>query len=711
MKSLLPILLILLIPCLGWSQSSMISGVINDYTPVVSIDYCNDIITVPNPTLFTENDRVLLIQMKGAIINTSNTDSFGSVLDYNNAGNYEIAQIASINGNQVTFVNPILRNYSLDGLVQLITVPQYTDAIITDTLTCQAWNGIIGGVLVFEVSNTLTMNADIDISGRGFRGGKASLNSPQPDSLCTWDAYYYPENSILAGDKGEGITGFSAAFKAGRGRLANGGGGGNQHNAGGAGGGNGGIGGRGGNEWDGCSSVDIGGFGGVQLDYSNTSNKLFLGGGAGGGHQNDDMGSDGESGGGMAIIIAESIQSNLHSIYSNGFEAEVSGLDAPGGGGAGGTVVLEVSLLVQPLEVEVNGGNGGNANSTISPPPHCHGPGGGGSGGVVWTNQNLPLLTTFTNGGIPGVDINLNSTCATPSWGATRGEDGLVLSGLVLQENTNNQIDTIFASMTSCNPSDTGVVFLQLLNHSGCDSFVSVITELAFGDIQFQFLSTCDSTQVGIDSIIFINNQGCDSLIIITTSLSNFSLTSQAVTICAGDSILIAGNYLFENGIYYDSFPSPGACDSIIVTEVILLPAYIDTCELMVTFGDTIFDFVVSGDTIIVQLGQTANGCDSVKVFVVEYDEAFAHFPSVFTPNGDGINDVFTALENNITDFYLAIYNRWGEKIFESFDVSYVWDGTYKGENVEMDTYVYYGELSLDNGIKRSYKGTITVLR
>ena len=61
--------------------------IINYYTAVLAFDICTNSITVADASLYNPGDTVLMIQMKGAVIDTSNTPAFGTILDYGNAGN------------------------------------------------------------------------------------------------------------------------------------------------------------------------------------------------------------------------------------------------------------------------------------------------------------------------------------------------------------------------------------------------------------------------------------------------------------------------------------------------------------------------------------------------------------------------------------------------------------------------------------------------
>ncbi len=88
--------------------------------------------------------------------------------------------------------------------------------------------------------------------------------------------------------------------------------------------------------------------------------------------------------------------------------------------------------------------------------------------------------------------------------------------------------------------------------------------------------------------------------------------------------------------------------------------------------------------------------------------------PNAFTPNGDGINDVFFPVINCRLDIYrLYIFNRWGDLIFESFNQDETWDGRYKGSDVTDGVYFYRMEyLHEETNENEDYKtGSVTILR
>jgi gliding motility-associated-like protein len=79
---------------------------------------------------------------------------------------------------------------------------------------------------------------------------------------------------------------------------------------------------------------------------------------------------------------------------------------------------------------------------------------------------------------------------------------------------------------------------------------------------------------------------------------------------------------------------------------------------------------------------------DTIEIIGNEGD-GMIFIPNTFTPNGKGPNDVFFAYGEGITSFRMRIFNRWGELLFETTDMNVGWDGRYKGEVVQNDTYVY----------------------
>ncbi|HEU0228503.1 MAG TPA: gliding motility-associated C-terminal domain-containing protein, partial [Arachidicoccus soli] len=102
-----------------------------------------------------------------------------------------------------------------------------------------------------------------------------------------------------------------------------------------------------------------------------------------------------------------------------------------------------------------------------------------------------------------------------------------------------------------------------------------------------------------------------------------------------------------------------------------------------------------------------------VKIVKIQ-NEVLLFAPNTFTPDGDKFNGTWSVSITgiNIYNFHLQIYNRWGELIFESFDPSGVWDGTYGGKIVPDGTYIWHIRTEdAINDNKYEFKGTVNVIR
>lgn len=327
------------------AQKVNLSGIINNYARVLQLDNCKNYIKVDNSFGFEAGDKAILIQMKGASINTDDSSTFGDMIDFKGAGNAEVVEISSVQNDLINLkYSPLLDYYPSDAPVQLVSLPGYDTATITSKLTAKPWDGLTGGVLAFDIRLALDISGTIDISGRGYRGGSPQNAIPNKNQIYSALGYRYSKLlTDSAGEKGEGIAILKDSYASGRGAPANAGGGGNAHNSGGGGGGNGGDGGKGSLEFGG-TNFDLGGRPGRHINYDTfiaiKKAKIFMGGGGGGGHHNNQLATAGGAGGGIAYIRANNmIIRQGAQIFSNGDDVfAIAGNDGSGGGGAGGTI-------------------------------------------------------------------------------------------------------------------------------------------------------------------------------------------------------------------------------------------------------------------------------------------------------------------------------------------------------------------------------------
>jgi len=104
---------------------------------------------------------------------------------------------------------------------------------------------------------------------------------------------------------------------------------------------------------------------------------------------------------------------------------------------------------------------------------------------------------------------------------------------------------------------------------------------------------------------------------------------------------------------------------------------------------------------------------DTVTVFIDENcsESPVVFIPNIFTPNLDGNNDVLYVRSEHIKELNFSIYNRWGEKVFESQNKNEGWDGNYKGQPCSPDVYVYHVAIVFEDGTEESRKGNVTLVR
>ena len=504
-----------LIPNIIWAQRGIdgprtISGtvIVNEYTQLTgNANAGTTTLTVAANTLNANNrfgagnvlaqgDLIMIYQAQGATMDAvteqwggfsePNTSAWGAVLNYNNAGNYEFAEVVSVAGTTTITISCGLRNsYSSNGHAQVIRIPRYTTLTVNNAgiLTGDAWNGITGGIVCVEVDGTTTVNAGGTIHANflGFRGGQCT-----EDNSVVGGSYFATNNNAEGAEKGESIGGFTTEYLAVTaqycmGAPANGGGGGTSHNAGGGGGANGGTGnwngngipdpaypsawgvetgfaasvsggGRGGysfsnsnqnantlgpnsGTWGGDNRRVRGGLGGRPLDYS--SGKIFFGGGGGAGDQNNSYGGPGGRGGGIVYILTYGNINGAGTVTANGQNGtsslttptpstNYSGKDGAGGAGGGGAILINTTGTASGISLTANGGQGGNQNfvhGSLHFSAINDGYGPGGGGGGGYIAVSGGTPTATTNGGNNGT-TNSDALTEFPPNGATRGTAG-----------------------------------------------------------------------------------------------------------------------------------------------------------------------------------------------------------------------------------------------------------------------------------------------
>jgi gliding motility-associated-like protein len=108
-----------------------------------------------------------------------------------------------------------------------------------------------------------------------------------------------------------------------------------------------------------------------------------------------------------------------------------------------------------------------------------------------------------------------------------------------------------------------------------------------------------------------------------------------------------------------------------------------------------------------------AAGCTASDTINVYVDCSDIYFPSAFTPNKDGLNDLFGAIGNvnALTSFSLQVFGRWGQLVFSTNNPFEKWDGKQNGIDMDLGVYVFMATYSINNQIAKNKKGTIMLMR
>ncbi len=488
---------------------SAANTIVNEYTSVTAPFTAagSTSITVANSALnangrfalgLQPGDLIMIMQMQGVVMNNQfsviPTDTtWGKIVntgDYYSCGRYEFHQVISVpNATTIIFDCGLTYDYILGAAgrtAQVIRVPRYTALTVNvgGVLTCDDWNGAVGGILAVEVQGNTIINGTVDATAKGFRGGSLIGDNNTQFGVNTT----YSTNNSLGAEKGEGVAGYQVEYDNQGGRYCrapavNGGGGGDGHNAAGGGGANApnstsptavwsgnGIpdlsgpswtaawnieppvntmslrttvnsagGGRGGYSFSGSNGNAIvnppgnnaawggdsrnhqaTGLGGRPLYYGN--GRLFLGGGGGAGDQNNLGGGNGGDGGGLIYLM----------VFGN-----ITGT---------GTVVS-------------NGQNGFNGQGGTGVITGIDAAGGGGAGGTIVLNAVGGVANSIiatTNGGLGGDQvINLpfsTNEAEGPGGGGGGGYISVSSGSPTRTSNGGNNGSTNSASLTEFTP-------------------------------------------------------------------------------------------------------------------------------------------------------------------------------------------------------------------------------------------------------------------
>ncbi|MBI5916846.1 MAG: gliding motility-associated C-terminal domain-containing protein, partial [Bacteroidetes bacterium] len=306
------------------------------------------------------------------------------------------------------------------------------------------------------------------------------------------------------------------------------------------------------------------------------------------------------------------------------------------------------------------------------------------------------------------------------------------------------------------------VTDVVLTGNNGCDSTVTVtVQELAVltGAVTLQGCQgetlTYQGTVIQPGSSVnftFTSSNGCDSIVTVTAlqPIPTVS-TTELVEICEGGSALIFGQATSSPGDYSQTFTGSNGCDSThTVTLAVANNLVLDfPSDVTIELGGTVvLDPIVFPPTGLMFNWQedptlscldcrnpTASplltttytltvsdleGCAATDSYTVFVDKSRGvYIPNSFSPNDDGFNDVFMIFSDgrSVKQIHsFLVFSRWGESVFQIYntlpdDIAYGWNGTHRGEVLDVGVFVYFADIEFVDGVKRLYKGDVSLVR
>jgi len=181
---------------------------------------------------------------------------------------------------------------------------------------------------------------------------------------------------------------------------------------------------------------------------------------------------------------------------------------------------------------------------------------------------------------------------------------------------------------------------------------------------------------------------------------ADFTVTD--TMICEGDCINFADLSADTPASWQWSFP--GAIPSTSTSQNPTNICYNDTgvfdVQLIATNAN-------GSDTLTIDPFIVVENCDTPALLL----DTILFIPNSFSPNEDGVNDVLFVRGSGIKNIKLFIYNRWGEKVFETNDIKNGWNGTYRGKSLNTGIFAWYAEIGFSDDNKVYRKGNVTLIK
>lgn len=205
----------------------------------------------------------------------------------------------------------------------------------------------------------------------------------------------------------------------------------------------------------------------------------------------------------------------------------------------------------------------------------------------------------------------------------------------------------------------------------------------------------------------------------VNMSLADISpIISPTVTILDSEGKETIGNYEGSAPITATFYAQPENIDGWTTYYEWNFMTDNDTIPYLVRYEqDTKYTFTKSGLHNILLYAKFTKGNEVVEItsdpIIISLSTSKLEMPNAFSPNGDGINDIYKAKNNyqSIIDFHAYIFNRWGQKLYEWNNINDGWNGKYNGKDVKDGVYFVLVKATGADGKKYNIKRDVNLLR
>lgn len=378
---------------------------------------------------------------------------------------------------------------------------------------------------------------------------------------------------------------------------------------------------------------------------------------------------------------------------------------------------------------------------------------------LTYCNNDLPA--TYLGVSIPYGTLSLNAFDSVLLT-TVDGCDSMIVLDLIIKDTSRKDIDTTlcfgviyeFGNHFIAAP---GTYFDVQTNNVGCDSLIAIhVLYTPPAILQDTFLKRCEVVSYR-DSLFYENVQfidtfrnmiQCDSVYrTVTIEVPYVVYDSLLVEICEGEGYDFHGRKLNSSIQLTDVFTNDNGCDSFVTLDLIVRPLPVVNLEIQAlddlicvldsvnlhgegalnyTFYNEYFYpigkseesirtalFLLNRNKFIV-VGQNEYGCVDTAEAVVNTELCCdLQIPTAFSPNNDGLNDVFGPVTAGTPKNYrMEIYNRLGNRIFVSFHINNQWKGeNQKGKQANIGVYFYRITGNCFDGTPFEFVGEVTLLR